>query len=159
MVGCARTFTNCRDTFHIGLNHSKYPDGTAPRACTIANNIFHQEMDSKNRLITFVRNHEPEEWTWQGNIYQGVLGIAPRGGLQQSPAFSEKKGELLLPTTQTLTALRVGLDSNELAVDLAVKARPENGTVGAFQYDMKQNRAKHLGAEDVGLFAGVEGKK
>ena len=93
------------------------------------------------------------------NIYQGVLGIAPRKGLQQSSAFSKKNGELLLPTAQTITALRTGMKPNELAVDLAGKARPENGTVGAFQYDMKQNRAKPLGAEDVGLLAEIEGEK
>jgi poly(beta-D-mannuronate) lyase len=153
------TFVNCSQAFHIGINHSKYPDGTAPRDCTIANNIFYQEKDAKNGLITFVKDQEPEQWTWQGNIYQGVLGIAPRKGLQQSSAFSNKNGELLLPTAQTITALRTGMKPNELSVDLAGKARPENGTVGAFQYDMKQNRAKPLGAEDVGLLAGIEGEK
>jgi poly(beta-D-mannuronate) lyase len=153
------TFVNCGHAFHIGLNHSKYPDGTAPRSCTIANNIFYQEKDAENGLITFVKDQEPEEWTWQGNIYQGVLGIAPRRGLQQSTALSQKKGELLLPTAQTITALRVGLKPNELAFDLAGKARPENGTVGAFQYDIMQNRAKHLGAEDVGILAGMKGEE
>jgi poly(beta-D-mannuronate) lyase len=153
------TFVNCRYTFHIGLNHSSYPDGAVPRACNTSNNIFYQEKDAKNGLITFVKDQEPEEWTWQGNIYQGVLGIAPRSGLQQSSDFSKKDGELLLPTAQTITALRAGLKPNELAVDLAGKARPEKGTVGAFQYDVKQNRARPLGAEDVGFSAGLEGKK
>jgi poly(beta-D-mannuronate) lyase len=153
------TFLNCGHTFHIGLNHSKYPDGTAPRDCTIANNIFYQEKDAKNGLFTFVKNQEPEKWTWQGNIYQGVLGITPRTGLQQSSAFSKKNGELLLPTAQTPAALRTGLKPNELAVDLAGNTRPENATVGAFQYDRKQNRAKPLGAEDVGLLAGIKSEK
>lgn len=153
------TFVSCGQAFHIGINHSKYPDGTAPRDCTIANNIFYQEKDAKNGLITFVKNQEPEKWIWQGNIYQGVLGIAPRTGLQQSSAFSKKNGELLLPTAQTITALRTGMKPTELAVDLAGKARPENGTVGAFQCDMKPNRAKPLSAEDVGLLAGIEGEK
>jgi len=80
------TFVNCARTFHIGLNHSKYPDGTVPRACTIANNIFYQEKDAQYGLITFVKDQEPEEWTWQNNIYQGVLGISPREGLQESSA-------------------------------------------------------------------------
>lgn len=153
------TFINCGQAFQIGINHSKYPEGTAPRDCMIANNIFYQEKDVKNGLITFVKNHEPEKWTWQGNIYQGVLGIAPRRGLLQSSVFSKKNGELLLPTAQTITALRTGMKPNELAVDLAGKARPENGTVGAFQYDMKPNRAKPLGAKDVGLLAGIEVEK
>jgi poly(beta-D-mannuronate) lyase len=153
------TFVNCGQAFHIGINHSKYPDGTAPRDCTIANNIFYQEKDAKNGLITFVKGQEPEKWIWQGNIYQGVLGIEPRKGLQQNFAFSNKNGELLLPTAQTITALRTGMKPTELAVDLAGKARSENGTVGAFQYDMKPNRAKPLSAEDVGLLAGIEGEK
>jgi poly(beta-D-mannuronate) lyase len=153
------TFVNCRHAFHIGLNHSKYPDGTAPRDCTIANNIFYQEKDAKNGLITFVKNQEPEKWTWQGNIYHGVLGISPRTGLQQSSAFSKRNGEFLLPTAQTLTALRTGMKPNELVVDLAGNARPENGTVGAFQYDTKQNGAKPLGAKDVGLLAGIKGEQ
>lgn len=151
------TFTNCKDTFHIGLNHSKYPDGTVPRACTIANNILYQEKDAKNGLITFVKDQEPEEWTWQGNIYQGVLGIAPRDGLQKSSAFLKSgAAQLLLPTGQTPAVGRAGSKRDELAVDLAGKARPEKATVGVFQYDVKQNRAKPLGAEDVGLLAGME---
>ncbi len=85
--------------------------------------------------------------------------MAPRTGLDQSSVFSTSNGALLLPTAQTPAALRTGMKPNELAVDLAGKARPENGTVGAFQYDMKQNRAKPLGAEDVGLLAGMEGEK
>lgn len=154
------TFTKCRNTFRIGLNHSMHPDGTAPRACTIANNIFYQDKDANNSLITFVKNQEPEEWTWRGNIYQGVLGIAPREGLEQSSAFLRPDdGRLLLPTTHTVTASRAGLKPNELAVDLAGKARPEKGTVGAFQYDEKQNRAMPLGAKDAGLHAGREGGK
>jgi poly(beta-D-mannuronate) lyase len=153
------TFVDCGRALTIGLNHSKYPDGTVPRACTIANNIFCQEKDAQHGLITFVNDQEPEGWTWQGNVYQGVLGIAPRSGLQQSSAFSKRPGEILLPTAQTITALRTGMKPKELAVDLAGRARPENGTVGAFQYDMKQNRATQLGAEDVGLRAGAEGEK
>jgi poly(beta-D-mannuronate) lyase len=153
------TFANCGHTFHIGLNHSAHPDGTVPRACIIANNVFYQEKDAKNGLITFVKNQEPEEWTWQGNIYQGVIGIAPRRGLQQSSAFTRRNGELLLPTAQTPAALRTGLEPTELAVDLAGKARQENATVGAFQYDTRQSGAKPLGAEDVGLLAGMEGEK
>lgn len=153
------TFVNCGYAFQIGLNHSNYPEGTAPKDCTIANNIFYQEKGAKNGLIAFVKNQEPEKWTWQGNIYQGVLGIAPRTGLQQSSAFSKRTGERLLPNAQTLTALRTGMNTNELAIDLAGNARPENGTVGAFQYDMKQNKAKPLGAEDVGLLTAMEGEK
>jgi poly(beta-D-mannuronate) lyase len=153
------TFANCGRTFNIGLNHSAHPDGTVPRACIIANNVFYQDKDAKNGLITFVKDQEPEEWTWQGNIYQGVLGIPPRKGIQQSSAFSKQKDELLLPTAQTPTALRAEMRPNELAVDLAGNARPEKGTVGAFQYDTKQSEAKPLGAEDVGLLAGMEGEK
>lgn len=152
------TIVNCGQAFQIGINHSKYPDGTAPLDCTIANNIFYQEKDAKNGLITLVKDQEPEKWTWQGNIYHGVLGIAPRNGLQQSSAFSKKNGELLLPTAQTLTALRSGMKPNELAIDLAGKTRPEKATVGAFQYDMKPNGAKPLKAEDVGPLAGMEGE-
>jgi poly(beta-D-mannuronate) lyase len=153
------TFVNCGHAFQIGLNHSKYPNGTVPRACTIANNIFYQEEDARHGLITFEKEQEPEEWTWQGNIHQGVLGIAPRRGLQQSSAFSKRNGGLLLPTAQTIKASRTGMKPNELAVDLAGTTRPENGTVGALQYDTKQNRAKHLGAEDVGLVAGMKGEE
>jgi hypothetical protein len=153
------TIVNCGYAFQIGLNHSKYPDGVAPKDCSIANNIFCQAKSSKNALITFVKNQEPEKWTWQGNLYQGVLGIAPRTGLQQSSAFSTRNGAHLLPTAQTPAALRTGMKPNELAVDLAGKARPEHGTVGAFQYDVKQNQAKPLGDKDVGLLSGMEGEK
>lgn len=151
--------TKQKESHLIHLNHSNYPEGTAPKDCKIANNILYQEKGAKNVLITFVKNQEPEKWTWQGNIYQGVLGISPRTGLEQSSAFSKRTGELLLPTAQTLTALRTAMNTNELAIDLAGNARPEKRTVGAFQYVMKQNKAKPLGAEDVGLLTGMEGEK
>jgi poly(beta-D-mannuronate) lyase len=80
------TFVNCARAFNIGLNHSKYPDGTVPRACTIANNVFYQEKGAPHGLIAFVNDHEPEEWTWKNNVYQGILGISPREGLQESSA-------------------------------------------------------------------------
>lgn len=151
------TFADCRQTFNIGLNHSMHPDGTAPRACTISNNILYQEKEAKNRLITFVKDHEPEEWTWQGNIHHGALGIAPRKGLQESSAFVKSgAAQLLLPTGQTPAFGRAGCNRNELAVDLAGKARPEKGTAGAFQHGLKPNRAMPLGAQDVGLLAGME---
>lgn len=88
------TFVNCARAFNIGINHSNYPEGTVPRACTIANNIFYQEKDAQYGLITFVKDHEPEAWTWQNNIYQGVLGISTREGLQESSAafqYAEKQ--------------------------------------------------------------------
>jgi poly(beta-D-mannuronate) lyase len=133
------TFVNCAHAFHIGLNHSKYPDGTAPRDCIIANNIFYQEKDSRSRLITFVKDQEPEKWTWQNNIYQGVLGISPREGLQKSSAsLMAGEGKLLLPTAQTPTAGREGIKRDELAFDLGGTARPEKGTIGAFQYSKNQ---------------------
>jgi hypothetical protein len=154
------TFVNCRYTFHIGLNHSSYPDGTAPLACNISNNILYQEKDVKNQLITYVKDQEPEKWIWQGNIYQGVLGIAPRGGLEKSSAFLKSgAAQLLLPTGKTPTAGRAGSKRDELTVDLASQARPENSNAGAFQYRVKQNRAMPLEAKDVGLLAGKGGKK
>ncbi len=153
------TFVNCRFTFTIGLNHSSYPDGTAPLACNISNNIFYQEKDVETRLITYVKDQEPEEWIWQGNIYQGVLGITPRDGLKNSSAFLKSGAEqLLLPTGQTPTAGRAGSKRDELAVDLTGQARPEMGTVGAFHYRVRPNRAMPLGAGDVGLSAGMERK-
>lgn len=67
--------------------------------------------DGKYGLITFVKDQEPEEWTWQNNVYQGVLGISPREGLQASTAFlMTGGGKLLLPTAQTPTAGRGGID-------------------------------------------------
>ena len=153
------TFVNCRSTFNIGINHSSYPDGTAPLACNISNNILYQEKDVANQLITFVKDQEPEGWIWQGNIYQGVLGIAPRDGLEKSSAFLKSgAAQLLLPTSQTPTVGRAGSKRDELTIDLAGQARPENSNAGAFQYRVKPNGATPLRAEDVGLNAGLEGK-
>jgi poly(beta-D-mannuronate) lyase len=150
------TFVNCDRTFTIGLNHSSHPDGTVPRTCTIANNIFYQEKEAKYGLITFVKDQEPEEWTWQNNVYQGVLGISPREGLQQSSAFlGTGDGKLLLPTAQTPTAGREEMKRDELSVDLSGTARPEKGTVGAFQYSEKQELGRPLEAKDVGPLAGL----
>jgi poly(beta-D-mannuronate) lyase len=137
------TLVNCDQAFQIGINHSKYPDGTAPRDCTIANNIFHQEMGAKSGLVSFVNDQEAEAWIWQGNIFQGVLGISLRKGLQDSAAsltIGDRK--LLLPTAKTPTAGREGIKRDELAFDITGTVRPEKGTVGAYLNQVIQQPAQ-----------------
>ena len=44
------TFANCNNTFEIGINHSKHPNGTPPINCLIEGNVIYFDKSVKNKL-------------------------------------------------------------------------------------------------------------
>jgi len=143
------TFVNCARAFFIGLKHSRYPQGTFPRECTILNNLLHQ--DAEGSLVEFVNKEEPELWNWSGNFVQGTAGIPARDGLMVGASGLEKGDTgLRLPTAGTPSApLPKGL-SPLLNADIAGTPRPDTATVGAVQFTGKPLRKGPLNAADVG---------
>lgn len=149
------TFVNCTRPFHIGINHSKYPPGTPPLRCVIANNILYSDKRDGDELVSLVDKKEPEAWTWRDNIFGGVLGVPPREGLiGKNPQFVSNDNGLMLPTEKTPACSRPGIDREELNQDFFVNPRPLQGTVGAVQYIPGNMTGMPITEKDVGPFAG-----
>ena len=79
------TFIGCNPGLRIGINHSKYPNGSAPKDCVIANNVFvlqSPDVDGPSgnlAPVDLVQDDEPVDWVWEGNVIDGPLGDAGAG--------------------------------------------------------------------------------
>ncbi len=75
------TFIGCNPGLRIGINHSKYPNGSAPKDCVIANNVFvlqSPDVDGPSgnlAPVDLVQDDEPVDWVWEGNVTDGPLGM------------------------------------------------------------------------------------
>ena len=51
---------------------------TAPKDCVVANNAFVRS----DRTVRLVQDDEPVDWTWEGNVTDGDLGMPAREGIE-----------------------------------------------------------------------------
>ncbi len=98
------TFIDCRPAIQVGVNHSKHPNGTVPKDCEIADNLFFLDPDNvtqeqrEAQIVKLVRDDEPENWTWSGNVARGRLGVPESPGLKQrSLQLRYLENQLALP--------------------------------------------------------------
>ena len=125
-------FINCENTFSIGLNHSKHPNGTPPKDCTIEGNVFYSDSESDESFIRFVQEDQPENWTWKDNIAFGQSFPKIEGIQNLNPHFF--KEELYLPTDKTPE----------------IKVKSELRKVGAIQFPINEKTIQPLKAKMVG---------
>lgn len=147
------TVVNCQRALCIGMNHSKHPNGTVPRQCVIANNLFvGNPKDKAATIVEYIKGDKPEAWTWAGNVYSGTLGIPPTKGVREgTPALSITKGNLPLPTAKTPAAKEPVPGVEEAAEkDMCGQTRSTTTTVGAIQFSDKMTAVKPLTAKQVG---------
>ncbi|GJM29386.1 MAG: lyase [Cyclobacteriaceae bacterium] len=133
------TFINCNNTFQIGLNHSKHPNGTVPKDCLIAGNIFYRDLeqatDSGSSFVKFVQDDQPENWHWQDNIVYGYDTQKTWNGLSvQDPKLKFIKSGLAIPS-ETTPHRNPPIQSTVVAkTDLLGSTRAGSATLGAIQY-------------------------
>jgi hypothetical protein len=151
---------NCQYGLRVGINHSKHPNGTVPKDCVIANNIFvvkkaaDSEPEDAPAAVRFVRGDKPEGWTWRGNIFTGSLGVPAREGIgQQCPALTFRKDNVALPTAKTPTAKGTASGPGPVESDLFGIVRGNNRTLGAIQFSDKNGGMGPLTKTGVGPFA------
>ncbi len=140
------TFVNCAKTMEIGLNHSSHPNGTPPKDCTIAGNIFYTEKN--HALIQFVQNDQPENWKWQDNIaFGGSADNIAEGILNQNPNLDLDENHIAWPTSSTPQSKF----TNEWSgTDLLGKIRNTKTTVGAIQLSSERKITRVLTEGMVG---------
>jgi poly(beta-D-mannuronate) lyase len=138
------TFVNCANSLAIGLNHPKHPNGTPPKDCTIAGNIFYNEKDVT--VIRLIQNDLPLNWTWQDNIaFGGEVNLKTEGMVYDNPHLQFEENKIAWPTDNTPTA---SFSSNLLKTDLLGQSRKATTTIGAIQFPAAD--FKILSAENVG---------
>jgi len=142
------SFINCNNTFVIGINHSKHPNGTTPKDCTVEGNIFFSESGGEY-FIKLIQNDEPVNWTWKNNIAFGKPVPAFEGIQNINPHL--KKSDLYLPTQKTPEVDNI----SDLKADQFGLLKGEKRTVGAIQFPVESTGNLPLTEDMVG--AGADG--
>jgi len=146
------TFVNCNNTFEIGINHSKHPNGTPPINCLIEGNIIYFDKSAqKQALIKFVKEDLPIDWRWINNISFGGLNYQVNGIRNVSPNFIFQN-QWLLPTQNTPFTKNITTKNKSLIEkDLFGFRRNKKITLGAIQFfDSLQIRM--IGNQNVGAY-------
>ena len=150
------TFVGCSPAMVVGLNHSRYPNGTAPKDCVIANNAFvlgrrdGQEAPDL-RTVRLVQDDEPVDWTWEGNVTDGDLGMPTREGIKIGKVDVD-----YLPNGVVAPAESSDLIGNaegsypEITTDVLGHSRGEQKTIGCVEFPTGTEDGGPLTAADVG---------
>ena len=148
------TFVGCSPTMVVGSNHSRYPNGTAPKDCVIANNAF----VLSERTVRLVLDDEPVDWRWEGNVTDGDLGMPARDGIRIAKVDVD-----YLPNGVVAPAESSGLIGNaeghypDITTDILGNSRGERKTVGCVEFPVQEKDGGPLTVADVGVNAVVTG--
>ncbi len=141
------TFVGCSPAMVVGLNHSRYPNGTAPKDCVVANNAFVRS----DRTVRLVQDDEPVNWRWEGNVTDGDLGMPDRDGIK-----IERVDVDYLPNGVVAPAESSGLIGNaeghypEIATDVLGHSRGERKTIGCVEFPTGMEDGGPLTSADLG---------
>lgn len=149
------TFINCKKTFVIGMNHPDHPNGTVPKDCTIAGNLFfYEEAGKPENVVEWVQNDLPENWIWANNIAYGATVPNDITGIQNvNPRLKFQKNGLWAPTSKTPTVEHPVSLNEEIKVDLFGMKWKKERSAGAVQYPFDVSFAGFLTENRVGPFA------
>ena len=150
------TFVGCSPALIVGLNHRLYPNGTAPRDCVIANNAFvlgRRDAQETSGLSTvrLVQDDEPVDWTWEGNVTDGDLGMPARDGIKIGRVDVD-----YLPNGVVAPAESSGLIGSaegnypDITIDVLGHSRGERKTIGCVEFPTRMEDGGPLTAADVG---------
>ena len=150
------TFVGCSPALIVGLNHRLYPNGTAPKDCVIANNAFVLERrdvqeTSDLKTVRLVQDDEPVDWTWEGNVTDGDLGMPDRDGIKIGRVDVD-----YLPNGVVAPAESSGLIGNaeghypDITTDVLGHSRGERKTIGCVEFPTEIEDGGPLTAADVG---------
>ncbi len=145
------TVVNCGYAMEIGLNHSKHPNGTVPKDCVIAGNIFFSQGDGERKAIRFVQDDQPEGWVWVDNVVKGDLGSPPCEGIVTGdPQLAIVDKNVALPTKDTPMSKHTLNDVNALSGDLFGNPRKNVRTIGCVQFPVERQDKGPLTEKQVG---------
>lgn len=146
------TFFECSPALVVGLNHSKHPNGTAPKDCVIANNAFVMSTDpEKRRTVRLVQDDEPENWTWEGNVTDGELGMLERDGIRVAEIeVTHLSNGVVSPTQSSVLMGKAEGTYSDITTDALGHSRGTYQTVGAVAIPSGLEDGGPLVEKDVG---------
>jgi poly(beta-D-mannuronate) lyase len=157
------TMIGCSPGLRVGINHSKHPNGTAPKDCVIANNVFvlrDPEVEgtrSEVQTVELVQGDEPEGWSWEGNLTDGLLGMPERDGIGGGePELVWLENGVVLPEANGSLAGTAKGSYDLVDVDAAGRPRGNAKAIGCLEPGGFDEDAGPLRAEDVGPEASVK---
>ena len=131
------TFVGCNPGLKVGLNDSRYPNGTAPKDCVIANNAFVSvQAEGTVRLL---QGDEPINWRWEGNVTEGDLGMSARDGIRIAKVDVD-----YLPNGVVVPAESSCLIGNaeghypDITTDILGNSRGERKTIGCVEFPVQE---------------------
>ena len=151
------TFVGCSPALVVGVNHSKHPNGTPPKDCVIANNAFilgtpdALETNSDLKTVNLVQEDEPVNWTWEGNITDGDLGMPDRDGIKSGKLDMDYLANGVVAPTESsgLIGNAVG-NYPDITTDVLGHSRGERKTIGCVEFPAQLEDGGPLKAADVG---------
>ena len=149
------TFSGCSPALVVGVNHSKHPNGTPPKDCVIANNAFvlAKPNDRSQDLTTvrLVQDDEPINWTWQGNITDGDLGMPDREGITtNSFELDMLANGVVTPKKSSILIGKAEGKYPNITTDALGHSRGDKKTIGAIEFPAQLEDGGALIAKDVG---------
>ena len=151
------TFMGCNPAMLVGLNHSRYPNGTAPKDCVVANNAF-VVLARPEGTVRLVLDDEPVDWRWEGNVTDEDLGMPARDGIKIAKVDVD-----YLPNGVVAPAESSGLIGNaeghypDITTDILGNSRGERKTIGCVEFPVQEKGGGPLTVADVGVNAVVTG--
>jgi poly(beta-D-mannuronate) lyase len=136
------TFVNCNDTFQIGINHSKYPNGSTPMNCIVEGNVFFFEReDHDDAVIKFVKDDIPVGWSWKNNLSFGRKSPEISGIDYINPNFTSSENGLWVPSRNTPSTSFIDSDkTSSVEVDIFGRKRKKKRTLGAIQFSKSKQK-------------------
>ena len=149
------TFAGCRPALVVGLNHSKYPNGAPPKNCAITNNVFiapaDRETHANFQTVKLVNDDEPVDWTWEGNITDGALGMPARDGIKTAKiAMRYLPNGVVAPMESSGLIGTAEGDYPYVTTDILGHSRGERKTVGCVEFPARREDGGPLTVADVG---------
>ncbi|MBT3605263.1 MAG: hypothetical protein HOE48_17220 [Candidatus Latescibacteria bacterium] len=149
------TFAGCSPALVVGQNHSKHPNGTAPQDCVIANNAFMLRASDVPgdvlKTVKLVQDDEPVNWTWEGNITDGDLGMSARDGIQIGELNLDLlKNGVVTPTTSSGLIGKAKGKYPDITNDVLGHSRGSKKTIGCVEFPSGIEDGGPLVESDVG---------
>ena len=146
------TFFECSPVLDVGKNHSKHPNGTAPKDCVIANNAFVMSNDpERRRTVRLVQDDEPVNWTWEGNVTDGDLGMPDRDGIRVTNIeVTHLPNGVVSPTESSVLMGSAKGDYSDITTDALGHSRANYQTIGAVAMPSQVADGGPLTDKDVG---------
>ncbi|MGV8091169.1 MAG: polysaccharide lyase 6 family protein [Mangrovibacterium sp.] len=149
------SFINCQKNLVVGLNHALYPNGTVPKDCEIAGNLFYfNGADAPENFIEYVQGDQPENWVWKDNVAFGAPVLSDIPGIRtENPQLVFRENGWAFPTAETPESEYPLAETVKDRFDLAGIEWKEKRTVGAILFPSDLKNIGFLTEEMVGPYA------